>query len=283
MNKNLNIKLMQIFLLIFSVLMLTKSYGQDTLVGSIVDNETKEKLAYVNIGVLNKAIGTVSSVKGDFSIIIPHGYDNDTLKISCIGYESFSMVVSEFRNKLDSATIIGLFSKIIEMEEFVVLGKELKTKVLGNKNPSKWFGGIGFPSNQLGREIGIKINPKRKPTYIKDFNINIFLNTYDTLKFRVNFYDIKNGVPNNRLFNKNIIVVTTIKEGKLTVDLSEYDIVIEDDFFITIEWIENLGPSDGLFFSKVFKKNALVSRSTSQAKWGTLEKGGIGIYVTALY
>jgi hypothetical protein len=37
-------------------------------------------------------------------------------------------------------------------------------------------------------------------------------------------------------------VETDIESGILTVELTPYKVVIDEDFFIAIEWIEDLGP-----------------------------------------
>ena len=51
----------------------------------------------------------------------------------------------------------------------------------------------------------------------------------------------------------------------IEIDLTPYDIYVEDDFFVFIEWIEDLGV-DGLWFSaRVFGKS-LYARSASHAR-----------------
>lgn len=270
----------------FFVVLIVSSSGcllsQDTLVGKVIDSQSKESLAYVNIGVIGKNIGTVSSVNGDFKIIIPTGHDTDTIRVSSIGYEPMSIKVSTFRKTLKLSNRIKLIPKVVSLKEFVVSSRELKEKVLGNTTTSTSVTG-GFSSNELGNEIGVKIKIKKSPTYVKDFNINIVENIYDTLKFRINFYDIKNGLPNKRLFDKNVIVVTTLKEGKLTVDLSDYAIVVEDDFIVAIEWIEDLGKTDGLRFSCGFLGKSIIARQTSQGKWTKITGVSVGINVRVKY
>lgn len=266
----------------YTVLSSVSLLSQDTLVGKVEDSQSKELLAYVNIGVVGKNIGTVSSVNGNFRILIPKGHDADTIKISSIGYEPLSMKVSTFRKTLKLSNRIRLIPKVINLKEFVVSGRELKEKVLGNTTTSTIVTG-GFSSNDLGNEIGVKIKIKRSPTYVKDFNINIVENIYDTLKFRINFYNIKKGLPNKRLFDKNIIVVTTLREGKLTVDLSKYNIVVEEDFIVAIEWIEDLGKTDGLRFSCGFLGKSIIVRQTSQGEWTKITGVSVGINVRVKY
>ena len=61
-------------------------------------------------------------------------------------------------------------------------------------------------------------------------------------------------------------------------------IVVEDDFFLTVELIENKGNKESeVFFSAGLLGNATVTRLTSQAEWEKLGSIGIGFGVTAEY
>ncbi|MCK0159449.1 carboxypeptidase-like regulatory domain-containing protein [Allomuricauda sp. F6463D] len=269
-------------IIIVLLLISSKSYSQETYNGSIVDKNSKEVLPYVNIGVVGKNIGTVSNNNGDFQIELNEKYDNDTLKISIIGYKSLIFKVSNFKNIILKNPTLQLEEEITELQEVVVSSRKLKEKILGNKTTSKKISG-GFSSNHLGNEIGIKIKIKKSPTYIKDFNVFIIKNEYDSIKFRLNFYDLKDGLPNKSLLKDNIIIVSQIKEGKLTVDLSDYDIVVYEDFFVSLEWIENLGDKDGLKFSSGFLGSPIIIRSTSQDDWQKIGAISVGFNVTAKY
>lgn len=48
-----------------------------------------------------------------------------------------------------------------------------------------------------------------------------------------------------------IVIETDIESGLVSVDLRPYDIVMENDFLVAIEWIEDLGIGD-LFSQQVF-------------------------------
>lgn len=268
--------LLSVFIL-FSLI----TFGQNSFKGNLKDKTTKEPLAYVNIGVVGKNIGTVSDMNGDFEIKLPEANNNDTLKMSMIGYESLTFIVSDFKKIISKTPEIVLVPKTMELKEVVISGRELKEKILGNTTESKTMTG-GFSSNELGNEVGIVIKIKRSPTYIKQFCANIASNKYDSLKFRLNFYDLKDGMPNQRINNQNIILTSNIKEGKLIVDLSKYDIIMEDDFFVSLEWIENLG-ENGLYFSVGLLGSPIISRHTSQGNWKKIGAVSLGFNVTAKY
>jgi len=185
------------------------------------------------------------------------------------------------KKKIKKNSEIKLAQKTTELREVVISARELKEKILGNKTESKTMVG-GFTSNELGNEVGIVIKIKRSPTYINQFSASIATNKYDSLKFRLNFYDLKDGLPNKPIVNESIIVTSKIKEGKLVVDLSKYDIIVEDDFFVSLEWIENLG-EDGLYFSVGLLGSPIIARHTSQADWKKVGAISIGFNVTAKY
>jgi len=71
------------------------------------------------------------------------------------------------------------------------------------------------------------------------------------IRFRLNFYSVQNGLPTTTLLKENIIIETDITSGIVTKDLTPYEIVIDEDFFVAIEWIEDLGPGN-CSFQEVF-------------------------------
>jgi hypothetical protein len=256
--------------------------AQINYAGKILAKKSMTSLPYVNIGVVGKNMGTVSNFDGDFKLELDKKYDSDTLKISMIGYKPLIYKVSDFKKSIKENPNILMEEEVTDLEEFVVSSKGLKEKVLGNKTTSKTMS-LGFTTNNLGNEIGVKIKIKKSPTYLKNFNVSIVKNEFDNLKFRLNFYDVKDGKPNQSILKENIIVTTQQKEGLLTVDLDKYNIVVYDDFFVTLEWIEDLGNTEGLSFSAGLVGNATVIRSTSQDNWEKIGAISVGLNVTVQY
>jgi hypothetical protein len=72
--------------------------------GEIIDERKEDPIAYCNIGIVGKAVGSMSNLEGCFVIKIPDKYFSDTLSFSSIGYESVFIPVSSFGN--ESKTII---------------------------------------------------------------------------------------------------------------------------------------------------------------------------------
>lgn len=281
----------KIFLIPVLLLISLQLPGQSTVEGTIKDGKSMKGLAYVNVGVVGKNVGTVTDSDGRFQLTVEETYDHDTLSISMVGYQRKSWRVSDFRQLLRHETEIILDEEAYTMDEVVVYGekfkgRKLKEKVLGNPTESK-SNRTGFETNYLGNEMGIVIKNKKRPTYIKDFNVSVVSNKYDSFKFRINFYDMKKGLPDKNILKENIIVTSDMKEGKLTVDLTPYNIMVEDDFFVSMEWIEDMG-EHGLFFStETSAASPTIVRKTSQGAWKEVGKmaynTGIGITVTVQY
>ena len=159
--------------------------------------------------------------------------------------------------------------------------KTYKTKVLGNKTTSKLIYGT-FTTNRLGNEVGIIVRARKSKMLVDEFNVSIVENTYGLVRFRLNFYDIKNGMPNENILKENIIIETDIEEGLLTVDLTPYKIEMEEDFFVAMEWIEDLGEGN-LFFSAGFFGTPMVAREVSQGNWKKSAAASLGMNVKVRY
>lgn len=270
---------MKYFILLIITLLFQTSVTAQTVEGTIKDAQTGEPLSYVNIGVIGKNIGTVSSDAGKFRITIPSTNSNDTVRISFLGYSPILVTVAEFVKQAADKDI-RMRQAMYDLPGVVVSNRELKEKILGNTTESK-SNTIGFSSNELGNEIGILIKIKRSPTFIKSFSASIVSNDNKPVKLRLNFYSVKNGLPDQLIQNRNIIVSAPVSSGKLDIDLKNYNIVVEDDFFVTLEWIENA--SGRIRFSASLLKGAIVGRETSQAEWIKTGLVGIGFTVKAAY
>lgn len=266
---------MRILTILFFLLTPYFLCAQGAAAGQIIDDATNQPLAYVNIGVVGAGRGTVSDDAGNFSLRLPTSLNSKTLKLSILGYESLSFTVAEFRNKVEANKKIRLKPVGIDLQQIVVVPKFTKTKRLGNKAQKKLLTD-GFDGDALGREGGIivKLAEKYQPAVLLSFRTYIDNNPYDEIKFRLNFYSIKNGRPYKPLPQESIIISSKIKSGVLEVDLEQYDIVLKEDFAVTLEWIEDFGDSGmqgGLRFAMRLFGPTCVFRYASQDRWSAYD------------
>ena len=255
---------------------------QVDLVGQVIDADTEEPLPYVNIGLLNQNIGTVTDEAGYFELEVPgNGFADATLRFSMIGFEPQDFTLQEYRDQ--KILTIPLNEKATALEEVVLTTKKNKyqTKILGNKTTSQLIY-AAFTTNKLGNEMGFLVRGRKNPMILKKFNVSLVENDYGPIRFRLNFYDLKDGLPNETLLNENIIVETDIQSGIVSKDLTPYEIVIDQDFFVAIEWIEDLGPGK-LFFSGGFFGSPLIAREVSQGTWSKVGSASVGMNVEVRY
>lgn len=254
------------FSILISLSFIYSTFAQKSFSGTVISSNLKDTLSYVNIGVLNKGIGTVSNEKGKFELEFKEEFLKDSLTFSIIGYRSLTIPIVDFEKE---KTII-LEEQITELDEVIISNKKYKSKILGNKKP-KLLASVAFSKIEAGNEFGIKVKV-RKPIIIETFNIAVLKNEYGILNLRINFYDLKRGVPNNRINTENIIIKTELKDGLITADLSDYELMFKNDFFVSIEFLEKLNDNKEITFAgRIMKKS--FTRKTSQASWNQVKVG----------
>ncbi|MBT4312955.1 MAG: carboxypeptidase-like regulatory domain-containing protein [Flavobacteriaceae bacterium] len=275
-------KILSLLIFALSVFFVLPIWAQTSLIGQVLDSATKEPIPYVNIGVLNKNIGTVSDDEDYFQFEVNAQQNGkDTLRFSMIGFESKTYILSDYlkQNPLE----IYLSEETTALEEVILTSarREFQIKKLGNKTTSKTIY-ASFTSNKLGNEMGFIVRARKRPMILKKFNISIVENDYGPIKFRVNLYDVLNGLPNKTILKKNIFLETDVSSGIVSLDLTPYEIVIDKEFFITIEWIEDLGPGK-LFFSGGFFGAPLYAREVSQGNWIKIGNVSVGMNLDVSY
>ena len=246
--------------------------------GRIVDKEKNETLAYVNIGIPDKNTGTVSQKDGSFQININHDQTLDSLKFSMAGYQSRTIPISDLLNQ-KKQNVISLKESFSELKEVVITKKMSRLKTIGNTTTSN-FVGIGLPLKFLGTEIGVKIRLGNNPVILKSFSFNISDNRLDTAVFRMNIYNLKNGVPFENILQKNVIVPVGKQKGLYRVNLTPYKLEMKGDIILSLEWIEGSysGPRNGaIFLSASFLSTATWHRLTSQGEWKKATGLGVGL------
>ncbi|GAA4912602.1 carboxypeptidase-like regulatory domain-containing protein [Mucilaginibacter defluvii] len=246
--------------------------------GIVTDAGTGQPLPYVNVGIVGNSIGTVTDDKGKYKLDLK-GSINDTVKISMIGYKPLVLISSAFISNYQGKSI-RLESDNIKLKEVTVKPKKWKTAVLGNTTKSK-SSNSGFSSSRLGHELGRIIKIKRAPTYLKRFNASISSGPADSVKMRLNFYSVKNGLPDQILQQQNIFVLVHNGDDQINVNLEPYNIYVDDDFFVSLEWIQSA--RGGVMFSSSFLSGPFIWRETSQARWEKVGVGGLGFNVTVEY
>lgn len=242
---------MKLIIIIFTSLVFSLNCNSQTkkIEGEIRNFENNEPLSYVNIGIANKTVGTVSNAKGFFILELNEKIkQTDTVIFSYIGFKTEKFLVSELNRKENN---ILLSSENMELDEVIVSSKKIKLKQKKIGRSSKGLGLMHMNfytydekgvDDRLSKERGMKLNIKRN-CHIKDLNFNISSNDFTSLKFRVNFYKIKDNLPTGLIVQKDIVF--EIKDnylGWFKVDLEPYEIYLKEDIdevAVTIQWLES--------------------------------------------
>lgn len=227
--------------------MATMQAQESILVGTVIDAESLETLPYVNIGIKKKSIGTVSNSQGTFKLKLDVSkHLHDTLIFSHIGFESQKVPLEKF----DELRRIKMQPVINDLQEVVVMGKAPKEKKIGRHSKGLGLTHANFYTyyekevdDRLSKEKGMKFRIK-KNCYLKTLNFNISSNEFETLKFRINFYKLENGIPTDLIVQKNIIFeIKNAFLGWFSVDLRPYEIYLEkelEDVVVSVQWVESV-------------------------------------------
>lgn len=245
------------------------TFAQSTFKGVVTDEESNQPVPYVGIGIINKANGTVSNIAGEFKIDLDARVTNDdTLKFSSIGFESKAFLVGELKNKFkDGSLSISLKKSVNQLKQVIVYSKRGNEKILGYETTSKLLG-VGFSANEMGSQGGVRIPIKHQNTNIESLSFFIIQNTFEQLTFRVNIYEMNDGKPGNNILNENVIVKIGDKQsGKITVDLTAYNITVNQDVLITLEWLEARPAANAVLDVAAVLFGSAYFRPASQDIW----------------
>ena len=253
--------------------------AQQNLKGILLDSVDSKPIEFANIGLIGKNVGTVTNDKGEFNLLVPDSLISEKTKISIIGYKTRIVSTAD----LVKMSVIKLSRDLTTLAEVEVRPKKTKNKILGNETKTNGVRG-GFKRNSLGSEMAIKLNIKHKDTQLRKFMININANTIGLPVFRFNVYSVgKDGMPNENLLKQNILIEPKNPLGLVELDLVPFDIILNEDVFISMEWIKDLGDAKAITFSTKLVGNSTYFRQTSQGKWEKISPIGIGLFVEVAY
>lgn len=170
--------------LIFLSLLFLEISGQNFISGTVTDEASKEKLAFVNIVVNeNGTLGTTSDIDGNFTIKSKEGIKS--LTFSFVGYEKKKVDIIEGENNIS----VRLKPQNIELSEIVIDG---------TKNPA----------NRIIDSV-FKYRDSNNPKSLDSYHYKM----YDNMIFTV---DTSNLSPNDELRqefrNNDLMVMETVSE-----------------------------------------------------------------------
>jgi len=272
-------------LLILLVSLGIESYSQDIFKGKVINRDNRKVLAYSKIGVLHNNHGTCADENGRFILDLSTVSDRDTLVCSHIGFKSDTVKVGVFRQQHQSGVAIFPLRALIHPPVNIMdFDDEMTSKLLGKNSDSK-SKTTKFVTNALGNELGVTVQIKSEASYLIDLSFNIVQNHHENLVLRVNLYYLHKEKPLDFINSEDILVNVGSRVGKIVVDLLPYAIIVDEAFFVSLEWVMQPGEHDNqeLLFSGGSKSHNNYCRRAAQDAWIQYKGVGPAIGVTTVY
>lgn len=280
-------------LVFFLVLAAVAPTLAQTISGRVTDAKTGQSLPFVNIGVVGRALGTVSNEQGQYELAFREKLADDTVRVSYLGYRPLLLTLRQLRAR----PAVVLSPAAVALADVRVRGKSRgwRDRTLGFNGNSE-NSTLHLDAKSLGAETGTVIYLKHKPTRVLRANFNVARNQVGTVTLRINLYrlDAKGRPTNEKLLRREVIVRTAVSHGPLTVDLTPDNLLLTEDFLLSLEWVGGADADalhQGLAFSAGigYANNDIYFRTTSQASWERISAGAVlagmqpklSFYVTA--
>lgn len=203
-----------------------------------IKGEDQKKIVGVIVGVEGEEVGDITDENGNFNINLADIDKNKNLIAYLGGYEPYRIKISDFIKQ--NIHDIILKEKTIEIEPVVLYHHKLVEKNIGINKKSKirYSGFNSTESKQLLQERAIRFNNKKK---LKLKNIHINLADYNIIKPMILIFDVyssKDDMPDKSLLrnsiSKEIKNNSEIKNNTISVNISDENIWVEGDFFVSV-------------------------------------------------
>ena len=261
--------------------------------GVLITKQKGTPVEYANIGIVEKNIGTTSYMDGRFELKIPSEFLRDSIRFSTIGYETITLVVSDFINRVNDT--IWMAEKTYSLREVVI--SPSKSAILGNLRMENSKNRMYMALNgRKGCEVGITLDPKKGnqalletlilygvviKDEIYDENTKTWVASeaaeFDTIRFRVNLYRVNSKGQYENILTKPIYInykafkyeerwdERYISSHPVEFDLSEHLLVIDSKTLITLEFYTDV--PNKVWFQGLLRGPASYHRYTSQGKF----------------
>ncbi len=275
---SLSLSLKSLFLTLAFLSFSKAMLGQLSIVGKVTDIETEQGIPFVNIGIVDEGIGTVSNVEGSFTLEIEdiHKYLGATLLFSSLGYKKKEVPIKNVIEHGSLSNINVLMEPTnLALDEVVVSnkGKVFIPDGVGYRNYGENVIGYWKDDIALGGELATRILVKDGLRKLNKLQFEIKENQSDSLLLRINIYDDDGGLyrlPRTNLNNSKKNILYTVKHGYETVlvDLTPYDIYVKDNFILALELVEVYGKKKpALALLATSNRFGSYRRYASQGNW----------------
>ena len=231
--------------LLFNFIISLPLHSQSIIEGKVLNLADKNPISFVNIGIVNSSVGTISNEDGSFYMRIPEKYSDDTVIFSALGYGKMYIPISEL--SVEDFYTIYLKESPRELNTVTIIGDTWKGKKYRFGNDRIDGSCLYADTIMAGSAMALLIqtntaknrNQFDYPLFLNNVHLMIADNTFDEFKVRTRIYelDTATGLPGKDILNESVIKNSTLENGRLDIDLSKYNIEINGDFYLGFEWI----------------------------------------------
>lgn len=241
---------------------------------------------YAQLAVRDKQIGAISDHQGAFVFQHDRLAPADSIQITCLGYQKLTLAAAQFGSELQTISVTPVSFEIGSVS-VTPRTKELK---IGNTGNGMTFTPL-YIQNELqdtdykGREFGTTLKIKRD-CLVKDFNVSIAVNKYDSIKFRLLFYRVENNLPTELAVNQEIIFeVKERQTGWFSLDLSAYGIQFAagDQIAVSLMTLNETDRHEFWIRSSTLAGGGLLQRDSAGGEWKRSGMPGVSMYLKAKY
>ncbi len=215
------------------------SAQEGILVGQILDGQTGEPMAYVNVGIPETNFGTVTDVGGRYALQV-NDTDKVVLQYSFIGYatQRKSQVPS------DVTDTIRMWPVAVDLPELVVRPKG-ESKRLGSVR-KRYHSVVNLaieyrPDQNLGSAVGRRFR-MRGPFVLDTFSFYLAANDFQQVTFRIQVMDVRRGRVGAPVHTQPVLVtLQTEQKGWVHVDLRALQLMVQKECIVYVEWVAAKG------------------------------------------
>ncbi len=264
------------------------------ITGNVVCKTSGEPIEYVNIGIVETAVGTITNETGNYNLDVIGLPVDSKVRFSMVGFQAQTYTIEELMSNPRS---IAMEEQLYNIAEVIVKPRGIIRKA-GTTKYSKGGGVCGWGGTQFGsgHELGVKIDLGNAPVRLKSIHVKLYKQSFDSTLFRLHIRDIVADLPKNELLKENIIINVSDESGWVEFDLGQYDIILNGIISLSLEWLKVYGINENRLVrmdeSKIprpvvlfnIRRNAgvLYVRKGSEAKWSKDDSKSPAFYLTVI-
>lgn len=201
-----------------------------------VNDQLKNPLEFVAVGVPGTSIGTMTNDNGVACLISDSRIRN--LRVSCLGYLTVDTNINDL---MDTVNITLKATSYLLPEPTISSGKLTRVRFGLEKERTRLYTNFaiqGKPRQNLGSAMGKIIDFGKSPHLIEAFSIYLASCTFDTAWLRLSIYEADGHEPGEPLLSKGILIpVVNHNEGWLKVQIKALQLIVKGEVFFCLEWV----------------------------------------------